>query len=182
MPTTRFHRGLATLVLGLWSCAAAVAQTPGGDPLAASRGALLDTAGVAAAVVGGEIYVPAHSSLLAGDGRARIDFAVTLSVHNVSQARPLVLDRLDYFDGSGRLVQSYLAAPVAVRPFGTVEIFVAKSDVRAGTGANFVVGWHADGAIAEPLAEAVMIGDFANQSYSFVSRGQRIEVVPAPRR
>lgn len=179
MRTSALRGCLGSLSLLLW-LTAAQAQTAT-DPLAASRGALIEGTVAATSPVAAETYVPTHSSLVAGDGRTRIDFAVTLSVHNASETRPLVLRRIDYFDGSGRLVQRYLTAPVAVRPFGTVEIFVAKNDVRAGTGANFVVGWGADGPIAEPVIEAVMIGDFANQSYSLVSPGRRIEIV-APAR
>jgi hypothetical protein len=163
------------------SLVTASAQTPP-DPLAASRSALIAGADIGPAAISGEIYVPTHSSIRAGDGRTRIDLAVTLSIHNASETRPLALTRIDYFDGAGRLVQNYLAAPVLVRPFGTVEIFVAKADVRGGTGSNFLIGWSADGDIAEPVVEAVMIGDFADQSYSFVSNGRRVErAVPRPR-
>lgn len=165
--------GLVALLLA----SPAFAQGSATDPLAGSRAALIEGHEPIRPVVSGEIYVPTHSSIRAGDGRTRVDLAVTLSIHNASETRPLVLGRIDYFDGGGRLVQSYLDRPVAVRPFGTVEIFVAKSDVRAGTGANFVVGWSADGAIAEPVVEAVMIGDFAAESYSFVSLGRRIEPI-----
>ena len=175
--TTPSLRGLCCGLALLALAAPAIAQTPAVDPLAASRAALVEAAVVAAPVLRGETYVPIHSSIRAGDGRTRIDLAVTLSIHNASETRPLALSRIDYFDGAGRLVQRYLDRPVAVRPFGTVEIFVAKHDVRGGTGANFVVGWGADGEIAEPVIEAVMIGDFANQSYSFVSLGRRIEAL-----
>ncbi len=181
MPSTRLRRGLGCLAVVVSLHATAAAQTPR-DPLASSRAALIEGATIAAPVVAGEIYVPTHSSIFAGDGRTRIDFAVTLSIHNASEKHPLVLRRIDYFDGSGRLVENHLTTPVAVRPFGTVEIFVAKNDVRGGTGANFVVGWSADGAIAEPVIEAVMIGDFANQSYSFVSQGRRIDPTDIPAR
>ena len=168
-------RTLLTVLALLGGTAISSAQTPPNDPLFPSREALVPGGVVGAPVVSGEIYVPTHSSIRAGDSRTRVDLAVTLSIHNASEDRPLALTRIDYYDGAGRLVQRYLAAPVLVRPFGTVEIFVAKNDVRGGTGSNFIVGWSADGNIAEPVVEAVMIGDFANQSYSFVSNGRRIE-------
>lgn len=147
-----------------------------GSMAAAEEAAPAVVTTVPSAVVG-EHYVPIHSSVRAGDGRTRIDLAVTLSVHNASETRPLVLTRIDYFDGAGRLVEHRLDRPVALAPFATQEIFVARTDVRGGTGANFVVGWAADRAIAEPVIEAVMIGEFANQSYAFVSEGRRIAVV-----
>ncbi len=130
----------------------------------------------------GEHYVPIHSSVRAGDGRTRVDLAVTLSVHNASETRALTVTRIDLFDGAGKRVEQRLATPVVLAPFATLEIFVAKDDVRAGTGANFIVGWAAAGSIAEPVIEAVMIGDFANQSYAFVSTGRRIETIEPGKR
>ena len=91
-------------------------------------------------------------------GKLRADFSVTLSVHNASETRPLVLKRIAYFDTSGKMVESYLKAPVALKPFATVEVFIAATDVRGGTGANFVVDWAAAGEIAEPAVEALMVG------------------------
>ena len=38
---------------------------------------------------------------------------MTLSIHNTSQTKPLILKRIDYFDTSGALVQAYLPEPVA---------------------------------------------------------------------
>lgn len=73
-------------------------------------------------------------------GRLRTDFSVTLSVQRL-ETRPLVLKRIAYFDTSGKMVESYLAAPIALKPFSTIEVFIATSDVRGGTGANFVVDW-----------------------------------------
>ena len=176
MTTPTRRRLLAGLAL-LAATLPAAAQAPATDPLAASRAALIEGHPIGTPTVTGEIYVPTHSSIRAGDGRTRIDLAVTLSIHNASETRPLVLGRIDYYDGAGRLVQNYLPAPVAVRPFGTVEVFVAKNDIRGGTGANFLVGWSAEGDIAEPVIEAVMVGDFGNQSYSFVSLGRRVEPI-----
>ena len=60
----------------------------------------------------------------------------------------LILTRIDYFDTSGKLVESYLKRPIALKSFATVEVFIANTDVRAGTGANFVVDWGASGDIA----------------------------------
>ncbi|MER2605139.1 MAG: DUF3124 domain-containing protein [Siculibacillus sp.] len=154
---------VAAMLLGVGA-----ARADGARPVAANG-----------AAVAGEHYVPAHSSVRAGDGGTRIDLAVTLSIHNASQTLPLVLTRIDYYDGSGRRVQSHLAEPRTLAPFATHEVFVAKNDVRGGLGANFVVGWRAEAPIAEPVIEAVTIGDFANQSYAFVSVGRRIEIVGA---
>ncbi|MEJ0068246.1 MAG: DUF3124 domain-containing protein [Pseudomonadota bacterium] len=83
------------------------------------------------------------------------------------------IERVDFFDTTGKLVEKFLAKPVAIKPLGTIEIFIAKDDVRGGTGANFIVGWAAAGAIVEPVIETVMISSLGNFSYSFVSQGGR---------
>ena len=127
--------------------------------------------------VSGAFYVPVYSSVSMSQGRLRADFAVTLSVHNASETRPLVLKRIAYFDTSGKMVESYLKAPVALKPFATIEVFIAATDVRGGTGANFVVDWAATGEIAEPAVEALMVGSVGAGHYAFISQGRPIRIV-----
>jgi hypothetical protein len=93
-----------------------------------------------------------------------------------SETRPLVLRRVAYFDTGGKMVESYLKAPVALKPFSTVEVFVPATDVRGGTGANFVVDWAATGEIAEPVVEALMFGGIGSGHYAFVSQGRPIKI------
>ena len=85
----------------------------------------------------GAFYVPVYSSVSMSQGKLRADFSVTLSIHNASETRPLVLKRIAYFDTSGKMVESYLKAPIALKPFSTVEVFIAATDVRGGTGSQF---------------------------------------------
>ena len=127
--------------------------------------------------VSGAFYVPVYSSVSMSQGKLRADFSVTLSVHNASETRPLVLKRIAYFDTSGKMVESYLKSPVALKPFATVEVFIAASDVRGGTGANFVVDWAATGEIAEPAVEALMVGSVGPGHYAFISQGRPIRIV-----
>ncbi len=127
--------------------------------------------------VTGSIYVPTYSSVSLVPGQLRADFSVTLSIHNTSQDKPLVLKRVAYFNPAGTLVQSYLQQPIALRPFGTVEIFIAQNDVRGGTGANFIVDWAAVGEVAEPVAETLMFGSIGSGSYAFISQGRSIKMI-----
>lgn len=127
--------------------------------------------------VSGGFYVPVYSSVSMSQGKLRADFAVTLSVHNASETRPLVVKRIAYFDTSGKMVETYLKAPIALKPFATIEVFVATSDVRGGTGANFVVDWAAAGEIAEPVVEALMVGGVGAGHYAFISQGRPIRPV-----
>jgi hypothetical protein len=127
--------------------------------------------------VTGSFYVPAYSSVSMSEGRLRADFSVTLNIHNASESRPLVLRRIAYFDTNGKPVQSYLKEPVALKPFATVEVFIPTTDVRGGTGANFIVDWAADGPIAEPVVEALMLGGLGSGQYAFISQGRPVKIV-----
>ena len=137
----------------------------------ASLTAMPDAATLA---VRGRVYVAAYSSIRTGNRQTRIDLSTTLSIHNTSDQKPLVIEKIDYFNTAGTLIERYLDAPVAIRPYGTIEVFIAADDNRGGTGANFVVSWASAGPIAEPLVETVMIGTVGNTSYSFVSQGRTI--------
>lgn len=146
------------------------------DPLLLFGSSLTEVALEVPRTVRGTVYVPAYASIRAGDGRSRIDLATTLSIHNTSRDRPLILERADYHNTEGELVQAYLAGPVALKPFGTVEMFVPRDDLRGGTGANFVVEWAAEGATSEPVIETVMMGSMGATSYSFVSQGRSVRM------
>ncbi|KWV51858.1 hypothetical protein AS156_11600 [Bradyrhizobium macuxiense] len=125
----------------------------------------------------GAFYVPVYSSVSMSQGKLRADFSVTLSVHNASETKPLVLKRIAYFDTSGKMVESYLKSPVALKPFATIEVFIATTDTRGGTGANFVVDWAAAGEIAEPAVEALMVGSVGAGHYAFITQGRPVKLV-----
>jgi len=177
----RSGAGLAAIValtcLILPFGAPAFAQARGGTALERSFAASLTAVPAEPWTAAGSIYVPAYSSISINQGKARADFSVTLSIHNASETRPLVIKRIGFYDGAGKLVESYLQAPVALKPFATIEAFVPTLDTRAGTGANFVVDWAAAGEIAEPVTEALMIGTFANGHYAFISQGRPIRLL-----
>jgi hypothetical protein len=125
----------------------------------------------------GAFYVPVYSSVSMSQGKLRADFSATLSVHNASEAKPLVLKRIAYFDTAGKMVESYLKSPIALKPFATIEVFIATTDTRGGTGANFVVDWAAAGEIAEPVVEALMVGSVGAGHYAFITQGRPIRLV-----
>jgi hypothetical protein len=124
----------------------------------------------------GTIYVPAYSRVYgAASGTNKlIEFSTTLRIDNTSATKPLVIERIEYYNTAGRLVQSYLKDPIAVRPFGTIEVVIPAEDMRGGAASNFIVTWAGAGPMAEPMVEAVMIGSQENTSYSFISAGRPI--------
>jgi hypothetical protein len=127
--------------------------------------------------VRGNVYVPIYSRIRAGAAQTLINVSTTLRIDNTSSNKPIVINRIDYFDTSGKLVQRYISAPIALRPYGAIQISIAADDARGGPAANFIVSWAGSGPIAEPLIEAVMVGTEGGSSYSFVSQGRTIRTV-----
>ena len=148
------------------------------NPVLLFESSLLPVPSGGARPVRATVYVPAYAVIRASSGQTRIKLATTLSIHNSSRDKPLVLERVDYHNTEGDLVQGFLEQPVALKPFGTMEMFIPEEDVRGGTGANFVVDWTADGPTSEPVVEAIMIGALGTTSYSFVSQGRTVRMVP----
>ena len=183
MTARHMLRGWLTVVAFGFACCVAHAETTGAPSEAAAadfrtvfRDSLTAMPDPGTLSVKGGVYVPAYSRIYgaaAGDRRL-IELSTTLRINNTSSTKPLVLERIEYFDTAGKLVHSYLSEPVALRPFGAIEIVIPAEDDRGGVAANFIVEWAGSGPIAEPLVEAVMIGSQDNTSYSFVSPGRRI--------
>jgi hypothetical protein len=153
--------------LSILYCPAASAQTEAIEQNFAASLAVVPTENLAA------FYVPVYSSVSMSQGRLRADFRS----RSASETRPLILKRIAYFDTSGKMVESYLKSPVALKPFATIEVFIAANDVRGGTGANFVVDWAATGEIAEPAVEALMVGGVGAGHYAFISQGRPIRII-----
>lgn len=123
----------------------------------------------------GNVYVPAYSIRTATEKPSGL--ATLLRIDNTSSGKPLVIERVDYFDTTGTLVQRYVETPIALKPFGAIQIFIPADDRRGGPAANFIVTWAGNGPIAEPLIETVMFGTVDGSSYSFVSPGRAIKTV-----
>ena len=128
----------------------------------------------------GAIYVPVYSSLYLGVVHRvqTVELAATLSVRNVSDKHPITLDAVSYFDSNGKQIRQYIDKAAALPPMGSVEFVIQRSDETGGPGANFLIRWHAEAAIDEPLAEAVMVGQSGDAGISFTSRGRALTTAP----
>jgi hypothetical protein len=122
----------------------------------------------------GSVYVPTYSHLTVDGGRIDVSFAVTLSIRNTSVNTPLIINRIDLLDDAGLPLKSHITKPIAIRAFGTTNLFLSVTD-QGSAGAKFVVSWASAGAIPEPIIEAVMLGQIGGRSYSFVSRGLAVD-------
>src|SRR5262245_49829947 len=85
-------------------------------------------------ILRGRVYVPAHSSLLVRDGNTRLDLSVTLSIHNTSEKDSPVIERIDYSNVAGQLIDKYLPREIALKPYGAIQIVIPQEDIRGGLG------------------------------------------------
>ena len=125
------------------------------------------------------VYVPAYSQIPAERGRD-MPFAVTLSVRNVDPSATITLDRVDYYDTSGRRVRRYLPRARTLRPLQTAEFAVGAFDESGGSGANFLIYWRGPPEARPLLTETVMIGHVSTGYVAFTSRGVELERPPSP--
>ena len=131
--------------------------------------------------LGQTVYVPVYSHIFADDRYRDRPFLLTatLSVRNTDPERPFTLQRVDYYDSEGALLQRYLEAPITLAPLASTHYIVPESEAKGGAGAKFLIEWQAPAAVNEPIIEAVMIGTKLQQGISFISTGRAIKTTPA---
>ena len=125
-------------------------------------------------VEGQTVYVPAYSHVYHENGRPHL-LTITLSIRNTDQDRKIIVTSVLYYDTSGKLVKSHLEKPLILSPLATTEFLVERKDATGGSGANFIVEWHADEPVSAPIIETVMIDTSSQQGISFVRQGKVIK-------
>lgn len=115
------------------------------------------------------VCVPVYSHIYNGNRERTFNLAVTLSIRNTDPAMSISLTAVDYYDSHGKPVKQYLDAPQDLGPKGSICYVVKESDISGGSGANFLVRWHAEKVVNPPIIESVMIGTPSQQGISFTS-------------
>ena len=115
---------------------------------------------VRALSAGQTIYLPIYSHMLYGNvgksGKAsQVLLSALVSIRNTDGRRPLRILSARYYDTHGKLLGERVPAPVAIPPYGTLELFVELNDASGGSGANFIVKWDAEAPVNPPLIEAL---------------------------
>jgi len=123
------------------------------------------------------IYVPLYSQIYADDRYKDKPFALTstLSIRNTDPDTSFMLESVDYYDSHGKKLRSYIDRPVQIGPLASVRYTVPESNNKGGSGAKFLVRWHAEKPVSEPIVESVMIGTQMQQGISFISTGRVID-------
>jgi hypothetical protein len=93
---------------------------------------------------------------LGKSGKAsQVLLSALVSVRNTDPRRPLRVLSARYYDTHGKLIGERVPQPVAIPPFGTLELFVELNDASGGSGANFIIKWEAEAPINPPLVESL---------------------------
>jgi hypothetical protein len=121
------------------------------------------------------IYVPIYSRIHYEDTTSGLELAATLSIHNVNPDRTITVTKADYYNTAGKLIHKYLEQPLVLNPLQTKNLIIEKTNTAGGTGANFLVEWHADAAVSSPLVEALMVNASHNLGIAFTSVGKVIQ-------
>ena len=123
-------------------------------------------------------YVPVYSHIYHDGGRPYL-LEATLSIRNVDPNAPIYISAVDYYDSDGKLSKRKVDRLLELDPLQTIEFLVERHDVTGGSGANFIVEWHASGpAVHAPLIEAVMVGRSGTNAISFVRKSEPLPEWP----
>ena len=128
---------------------------------------------------GQTLYLPVYSHVYHGDpgkdGKpAQTLVSTHVSIRNTDPQASIRLVSARYYDTVGKLVRSYVSAPVTIPPLGTHEIFVPRTDTAGGSGANFLIVWSAETPANPPIVEALHADIREARTLMFITTGQPI--------
>jgi hypothetical protein len=128
---------------------------------------------------GQTLYLPIYSHLWYGDSKGKSPalqhpVSILVSIRNTDPRRSIRVTSARYYDTEGRLLREYLAAPHTLPPLGTAELFVRRSDMSGGSGANFIVNWQAAQPANLPVVEGVHVDIIGNRTLSFLTTARPI--------
>lgn len=120
------------------------------------------------------LYVPAYSHIYISNTE-EIYLGITLSIRNTDFKEKLYIDKVEYYDNDGNLIDDYIKSPLVLKGMASTNFVIKQSDKRGGSGANFIVKYHSEKPINEPIVESVMVGVFGTKGLAFNSRATKID-------
>jgi len=130
-------------------------------------------AGPGAELSSGEtVYVSIYSNIYSGPKAVPYELAAMLSVRNTDPKNSITILKADYYDTSGKMIDSYVKKPVTLKPLESTYYYLREYDKRGGPGANFLVKRSSGKKVNQPIIEAVMIG--TSRGISFICPGRVI--------
>ncbi len=124
---------------------------------------------------GGQVYVPVYPSIYYMGMKKSLELTVTLSVHNISPDQEIMLESVEYFSKTGKLISKMLPQPRKLSPLETTSFVVTQQKEAGGVGANFMVTWKAEKRVSPPVIQGIMIGTTGAQGISFLTDGVTVK-------
>lgn len=130
---------------------------------------------------GQSLYLPIYSHLYHGDVNPKTGkpsetlVSAHVSIRNTDPRVAMKVISARYYNTEGKLLREFLTAPQVIPPYGTHELYVARSDFSGGSGANFVIDWSAERPINPPLVEALHADIREARTLLFVTTARPIQ-------
>jgi hypothetical protein len=92
----------------------------------------------------------------------------TIFLHNTDPDHAINIVKIDFYNTSGKLAETYLQQPLKLNPSAGTRIHVKNTVTgEEGTVAHFVIQWQADTKVVEPLVRGLLMGARGTRGYSF---------------
>lgn len=131
--------------------------------------------------LGQVLYLPIYSHIYHGDldkqGKpTQTLLSVHVSIRNTNIQESLKITYARYYDTDGKLVKEFVPNQLTIPPLGTHELFVQRSDVSGGSGANFLIAWSATTSVNPPLVEALHADIQPARTLTFITSARPVSV------
>lgn len=116
-------------------------------------------------------YLAVYSEIYARKESRTFPLTITVSIRNTSLKDSVFINKSEYYNTHGHLINTYFNEPIYIAPMETVEIVVEEDHEQGGSGGNFVFHWASKSEHIKPLFQAVMISASGQQGISFTTQG-----------
>ncbi len=125
----------------------------------------------------GTIYVPIYRSFYHSYGSSKDAYGLTSTVclHNTDPKQAIIVNTIEHYDSSGKLIKKLLFEPITLKPWSSKEITLPPESNPEDFGANLIVRWKSDQPANPLLVEVLMVGQVLNRGVSFLTQGQEIK-------
>jgi len=123
---------------------------------------------------GETVYVSIYSNVFSGVKLHALELSGMLSIRNTDPKYSISILKADYYNSKGEILERYIKQPLKLKPLESTHFLVKVSDKRGGPGAKFIVKWHSDHKVNQPIIEGVMLSTRAQQGISFICPGRII--------
>lgn len=123
----------------------------------------------------GRSYLSVYSQIYSFTEHKTHNLTAMVSLRNTNFKDTIYIIKADYYHTKGHLVKNYIKQSIYLAPLETVEIIIDETDIKGGTGSNFIFDWKIPKSSPEPLFEGIMSSTMSQQGLSFTTQGKRIE-------